>query len=316
MRNLLFILLLIAFGSCDDTSKKKEFKHSGGTFNFAISNAPSNLIPRYVTDIYSSTLLSQVYEGLVELDPKSLETKAGLAKDWMISADGKTITFELRDNVYFHKHPSIEGKNKFTPEDVIYSIELACKQNETETSLAYYSIYKGILKGADEFYNQEADHISGLTIRGNMLEMKLLERDVNFIDKLSQTAALIVSKKAIEAGLETEVIGTGPFLYLGSRNKNGREEIVLARNEFYYGTDQKGLHLPYLDSLIMKVERERTAQLEMFENGAIHLIEGLPPSKVSKILGEDQIEDFNGTPPKFILVRKPYWQHSTIISTY
>jgi ABC-type transport system substrate-binding protein len=305
MRNLLIILLLIAFSSCGDISKKKKFKYAGGTFNFAINNAPSTLIPRYVTDLYSSTLLNQVYEGLVELDPKSLETRAGLAKDWTISADGKTISFELRDNVYFHKHPSIEGKNKFTAEDVVYSIELACKQNKTEASSAYYSIFRGLLEGADEFYNKEADHISGLKFRGNTLEMKLLERDVNFVNKLTQTAALIVSKKAIEAGLENELIGTGPFTYSGTRIKNNREEIVLARNENYYGKDDNGLALPYLDTLIMKVEGQRTEQLEMFERGEIHLIEGLPPEKVSKMLGEGQIEDFNGTPPKFILVRKP-----------
>lgn len=305
MKNLLIVLLLISLTSCGDISKNKKFKYAGGTFNFAINNAPSTLIPRNVTDLYSSTLLNQIYEGLVELDPKTLETKAGLAKNWTISKDGKTIRFELRDNVFFHEHLSIPEKNKFTPEDVIYSIELACRPYKNEVSSAYHSIYKGLLKGADEFHNLEADHISGLSIRGNTLEMQLLERDANFVNKLTQTNALIVSKKAIEAGLAENLIGTGPFKHHENRNKNNQEEIVLVKNEAYYGKDKNGNSLPYLDTLVMKIERQRLEQLKMFENEDIHLIEGLPPSKVSEMLGEGKIGDFNSTPPKFILIRKP-----------
>ncbi|PWH84970.1 ABC transporter substrate-binding protein [Brumimicrobium oceani] len=305
MKNLLIVLLLIFFTSCSENVKQKEFKYAGGTFNFAISNAPTTFIPRNVSDLYSSTLLNQIYEGLVELDPKTLETTAGLAKNWSVSDDGKTIRFELRDNVFFHAHPSISEENKFTAEDVIYSIELACRPYKNDFSNAYYSIYKGLLKGADEFHNLEADHISGLTVRGNSLEMELLERDANFINKLTQTNALIVSKKAIEAGLAENLIGTGPFKFHENRKKNQREEIVLVKNEFYYGKDKNGNSLPYLDTLVMKIEHQRIKQLELFENEEIHLIEGLPPGKVSEMLGEGKIGDFNSTPPKFILVRKP-----------
>jgi ABC-type transport system substrate-binding protein len=305
MERILLILLLITIYSCSDISKNKKFKYAGGTFNYAINNEPTTLIPRNVVDIYSSNLLKQVYEGLVALDPKSLEIKPGLAKEWSVSADGQTIHFELRDSVYFHKHSAIKGVNKFTAEDVVYTIELACTPHKNETNSAYYSIFMNVLEGAKEFFNQETDHISGLNIRGNTLEMQLLERDVNFVHKLTQTAALIVSKKAIEAGLEGKLIGTGPFKFKERRKKNDIKEIVLVRNKKYYGKDSKGHRLPYLDTLILKIENKKIKQLEMFENGEIHLIEGLPPSKVSVMLGEGKIEDFNSKPPKYILTRKP-----------
>lgn len=305
MRNLTLILLLFISYSCSEISENKKFKHAGGTFNYVISNEPSTLHPRNVNDLYSSTLLNQIYEGLVELDPKNLETVPGLAKNWTTSLDGKTIRFELRDNVYFHEHPSIKGKNKLSPEDVLFSIELACTPQKEEVSSAYSSIYKGLLEGADEFYNEEADHISGLKIKGNFIEMRLTQRDADFVNKLTQSSALVVSKKAIEAGLEEELIGTGPFKYKEHRIKNGRKEIVLERNKAYYGIDENGFRLPYLDTLILKVENEKIKQFEMFEKGESHLIQGLPPSKSSMIFGEDNIDDFNGSPPKYILIRKP-----------
>ncbi|WP_107040130.1 ABC transporter substrate-binding protein [Brumimicrobium mesophilum] len=305
MRKLPFFLLLLTTYSCSDFSFNEKSKNAGGSFNYVINNEPSTLIPRYVNDLYSSTLLNQVYEGLVELDPKTLETKAGLAKDWTISPDGKTIQFQLRENVYFHKHTSIKGENKFTAEDVVYSIELACSPEANEASGAYHSIFKGLLEGADAFFRKEADHISGLKVRGNTIQIQLLQRDADFINKLTQTSALIVSKKAVIAGLEEELIGTGPFRFVENRIRQGRKEIVLERNKDYYGKDSEGKKLPYLDSLILKVENDKLQQLKMFENEEIHLIEGLPPSKISSMLGEDNIEDFNGTPPKFNLIRKP-----------
>lgn len=305
MRSFTLIFLLFISYSCSEISNKKKFKYAGGTFNYVISNEPSTLIPRNVNDLYSSTLLNQIYEGLVELDPKTLETKAGLAKDWSISSDGKIIRFELRENVFFHRHASIKGKNQLTPEDVVFSIELACTPHENEASSAYYSIYKGLLEGTDEFYNKEADHISGLRIKGNFVEMHLTQRDADFVNKLTQTSALIVSRKAIRAGLEENLIGTGPFIFKENRARNGRKEIVLERNKDYYKKDDHGFRLPYIDTLILKVESEKLKQLEMFENGESHLIEGLPPSKISLMLGEENIDDFNSSPPKYILIRKP-----------
>ena len=43
----------------------------------------------------------------------------------------------------------------------------------------------------------------------------------------------------------------------------------------------------------------------MFEEEKTLLIDGLPPSRISMMLGEGKIKEFNSTPPKLILVRKP-----------
>jgi ABC-type transport system substrate-binding protein len=42
----------------------------------------------------------------------------------------------------------------------------------------------------------------------------------------------------------------------------------------------------------------------MFEEGRIQLIEGLPPSRITNML-EGRMDDFNSTPPRLILKRKP-----------
>ncbi|WP_417266474.1 ABC transporter substrate-binding protein [Brumimicrobium sp.] len=300
-----FLFLLLTFISCSGSGDKKKFEHAGGTFKFAISNEPQTLLPRNVSDVYSGYLLNQVYQGLVTFNPTTLEVEPCLAKSWDISEDGKTIQFELRDDVYFHQHKDFKELIKLTPEDVVYSIELACTPNKNKESVAYSTIYKGLIKGADQFYNQEADHIEGIKVKGNAIIFELVERDINFINKMAQVLAVVVSKKIVEAGLETDLIGTGPFQFMGYREIDGLTNIILTRNENYYEQDEAGNQLPYLDSLIIKVESRSLRQLEMFENEEIMLIDGLPPSRISTMLGEGKIEDFNSTPPKLLLIRKP-----------
>lgn len=301
---LLLLFIVILLSSCSDNSKK-QFEHAGGTFSFALANEPTTLEARKVTDLYSSAVINQVLEGLVSLNPKTLEVEPCLAEKWTVSDDGKMITFELRDDVYFHEHKEIGENRKFKPSDVIYSIELACtKKMGEDPSSAYTGIYRGILKGADAFYNGEAESISGLRAEGNKIIMELVNRDVNFINKLTQTTASIVAKEIVEAGLETDLIGTGPFVFDKYTEKDQRVNIILRKNNRYYGTDEKGNALPYLDSLVYIIEGRSLRQLEMFENNEIQLIEGLPPSRITSML-QGRIDDFNSTPPKLVLRRKP-----------
>lgn len=306
MRNyILLAILLFGLLSACSVDEKQQFEHAGGTFTLALTNEPTTLEARKVTDIYSSAVINQVLEGLVSLNPKTLEVEPCLAKSWTISEDGKTITFELRDDVYFHDHEKLGDNRKFGAEDVIYSFELACtnKMGE-EPSSAYTGIFKSALLGAEAFFNGETDHIEGLKAEGNKIIMELKNRDVNFINKLTQTTASIVSKELVEEGLETDLVGTGPFLFDKYTEKDDRINIILRKNPKYYGVDQEGNQLPYIDSLIFVIESRSLVQLEMFENNEIQLIEGLPPSRITSML-QGRIDDFNSTPPKLVLRRKP-----------
>jgi len=301
----LLLFTIVTISSCSDLGENKQFEFAGGTFNFALGNEPTTFLARNVGELYSATFLSQIYEGLVSFDPVSLEIAPSLAKSWTISKDGKTIQFMLRDDVYFHEHPNFKERLKFTSEDVISSIEMACTPIDSKESYAYTAIYKGTLKGADDYYQGKTDKIEGLKASGKTVTFELYERDINFLNKLAQTTASIISKKIIEADLEIDLIGTGPFKFKGYREIDGKTEIVLVKNEFYHDKDAQGNQLPYLDSLILKIESRNLRQLEMFENEEILLIDGLPPSRISMMLGEGKIDEFNSTPPKLMLIRKP-----------
>jgi ABC-type transport system substrate-binding protein len=307
MKNYLLLLIIVLglFTSCSE-SGGKQFEHAGGTFRLAITHEPATLEARKITDVYSSTVLNQVLEGLVSLNPKSLEIQPSLAKEWKVSDDGRKVTFLLRDDAYFHAHKEIGETRKFTADDVRYSIELACtKQVGEDPSSAYSGIYKNVLVGAKEFFEGETEEIEGIKIKNDFeVTLELVERDVNFVDKLAQTVAFIVSKELVEAELESDLIGTGPFVFDKYIENDGNVNIILKKNKNYYGKDAAGNQLPYLDSIVFIVESRSLRQLEMFENGRTMLIDGLPPSRITGML-EGRIEDFNSSPPKLFLKRKP-----------
>ncbi|MFN5148109.1 MAG: ABC transporter substrate-binding protein [Flavobacteriia bacterium] len=301
---ILLAFLFLTY-SCSKESKK-QFQHAGGTISMAIDNEPSTFIPRDVADFYTATVLTQVMEGLVSLDPKDLKIRPQLASDWNISDDGLTYEFVIRDDVYFHPHKVFATKEdrKLSPKDVIHTIELACTKNEKgEAPHAFSFLYKDNLVGAREFFEGASKSISGLSILGSKVIMKFANKDDNFLYKLSNICASITSKKTHSADAEKDMIGTGPFYY--SEYKQGSpSKMMLLKNNDYYLKDKDGNALPYLDSLTFIFQNRKLDQLEMFEEHKTDLILGLPTSRITKML-EGRIKDFNGNPPLLLMYQNP-----------
>jgi ABC-type transport system substrate-binding protein len=304
-RILLFSLLLVIVSSCTEP-EKKQFKHAGGKITMALDNEPTTYIPRKVMDYYSAAVLSQITEGLVGMDSKTTKIVPRLAKSWTESEDGKVYTFTLRKNVKFHPHKAFKSEEDriLTAQDVLKSFELGCSADEQGRECATYSmVCKSIVIGADNYFQKKSGKISGITAKGNKITFKLTRSDHNFLYKLANVNSAIVSKRVVESGNESDVIGTGPFLY-SEYNSGDQASLILIKNPDYYLNDTKGNALPYLDSLEFVFQSRKMEQLEMFESGKIDLILGLPTSRITRML-EGRIEDFNSKPPKLILANNP-----------
>ncbi len=78
--------------------------------------------PRFINPIYGETndtdrtLIDLIYSGLMTYD-KDGQIVNDLVKNYQISEDGKTYTFELKDNLYWHDGIAL------TSDDVIYTIK-------------------------------------------------------------------------------------------------------------------------------------------------------------------------------------------------
>ena len=301
----ILLFLSIFLYSCGGAGKK-QFEHAGGSLQLAIDVEPSTHIAREVNDYYSAALLTQVMEGLVSMDPKTLKINPQLASEWKISPDGLTYTFLLREDVMFHPNPVFKSEDEriLTVKDVVKSVEKACSKNEKgEATHAFAFVYKDLLKGANAFYDGKSKSIEGLQVKGSDIVFELVKRDDNFLAKMTNVCASISSAKVIEESKEAELIGTGPFLFTGYVSGDVRKTILL-KNPDYYLEDEEGNALPYLDSLVFVFQGRKLEQLDMFENKQLDLITGLPPSRITKML-EGRIKDFNSSPPLFVMHNNP-----------
>ena len=302
MKFLPYLFFLILINSSCSKPKVKQFEHSGGSITLALDNEPSTYVTREVADVYSSTVLNQIIEGLVGIDPKTTKIIPKLASEWVKSDDGKTYTFTLREGVMFHPHEVFKSDEDriMTPADVLKTFELGCTVNDKGLAPnAYPMACKSLIKGADEFFEQKAKSISGIKVDGNKITFELIYEDHNFLYKIASVNLAIISKKIYESDAESDVIGTGPFLY--DTYKTGDESsLILIKNQDYYLKDGKGNALPYLDSLILIFQSRKLEQLDIFEEGRSDIIFSLPTSRITRML-EGRMEDFNSKPPKLIM---------------
>ncbi|MGH2389391.1 MAG: ABC transporter substrate-binding protein [Chloroflexota bacterium] len=81
-----------------------------GSLTLAIGFEPSSLDPAYDYEIGATSILANVYEGLVrDVGAKTVKVVPDLATSWKTSADGKTWTFKLRPNVKFHDGSNVDA---------------------------------------------------------------------------------------------------------------------------------------------------------------------------------------------------------------
>ena len=124
----------------------------------------------------------------------------------------------------------------FTPEDVKFNIEMALKCGIING--IYVSAFSCI-EGAEEYMNGEADEISGITIDGNVVTIRMARPYGAFLNVLAQW--MMLPKHLLEDDDPLTLhnsdfwqwpIGTGPYKVAEVAWGN---YAILERNEMYYG---------------------------------------------------------------------------------
>ena len=149
------------------------------------------------------------YDSLVEWD-KNLNLKPALATSWKISADQKSITFNLRKGVKFHNGKELDAG------DVKYSIEkmLAPPLPGSITTVSQVPGFDG------------ADVVSKYVVR-----LRLKTRDARVFGFLAwgRYSPIVPAGLYDQINVARNAIGTGPYRMVGF-NPNDRVEYVANRS--------------------------------------------------------------------------------------
>lgn len=84
-----------------------------------------SLDPHEAYEFSGLDVVNNTYDGLVEINPATLQTEPGLAESWEVAADGLTYTFKMKAGITF------SSGNPVTAEAAAYSLQRAVKVNKT-----------------------------------------------------------------------------------------------------------------------------------------------------------------------------------------
>jgi peptide/nickel transport system substrate-binding protein len=107
-----------------------------------------------------------------------------------------------------------------------------------------------------------------------------------FLNIIAMPGCWIYPKEAVaKYGLDLRIhpVGTGPF-YLETVKEG--EVLIMKKNQDYYGVDNEGNKLPYLDGLKYTFIREKKAEILEFKSGNLDMVYRLPVEIFHEIMGD------------------------------
>jgi oligopeptide transport system substrate-binding protein len=189
---------------------------------------PPSLDPGLATDTTSANILLNIMDPLVKLEGKNLEPKPSLAQSWKISADGKTVTLNLRqDGKWTNGDP-------VTAQDFVYS----WKRTLDPKLAADYAYQLYGIQGATEYNECKGaaqcaelrDKVGVRAVDDRTLEVKLTSPQPWFIQLLSHQSFFAVHRPTVEKFGDNwtearNIVTNGPFK-LARWEHNSRIDLV------------------------------------------------------------------------------------------
>jgi ABC-type transport system substrate-binding protein len=214
----------------------------------------------------------QLFNTLVQVDD-SMHIVPSLAKRWMIAEDRLSLTFYLRDDVFFHDDDAFpQGKGrKLTAKDVAYSLNrIIAKQTASTGSW----IFNGKVDTQHPF----------VAIDDTTFRLNLLRPFHPILGILSMQYCSIVAKEAVEkygSDFRRHPVGTGPFQFVAWEEG---QALIFKRNPHYFEKDSAGNNLPYLDGIKISFYDSKATEFLLFRQKQISFLNDIDASFKDEIL--------------------------------
>ncbi len=219
------------------------------TFRIAIGVDPDSLDPAQGTTTTVDNVLDYMVQPLVTIDETG-KLVPDLATSWSTSADGKTLTFVLRQGVTF------QDGTPFDASAVKWNLERLLDPKVRVPRRGQLTVIDSV------------DVVDAHTVRLN-----LKEPSPALVGALSQTTVGMLSPASVDKDGNSYLnivhpVGTGAYTYT-SRQKGSN--VVVTRYAGYWGEK------PYYDKVVFQVVPEATTRESLLLAGQVDLII-LPPT--------------------------------------
>ena len=252
---------------------------------FAATPADTLVIAEAIDDIVSLDpgeayefsgldVVNNTYDGLVEINPVTLELEPGLAESWSVAEDGMTYTFKMKTGITF------SSGNPVTADAAAWSLQRAVKINKTPAFILNQ-------------FGWTADNVDTMiTASGDTLTMKVDKAyaPTFLYNCLTAGVASVVDAEVVKthdvAGdmgnvwLGQNSAGTGAYVLKSFKPNEG---YVMDMRPGYWRGDAKMAHI-----FMMHVPEAATERLQL-EKGDIDVARTLTPVDIDGMKGNADV---------------------------
>ncbi len=244
------------------TSTSSSAAKQGGSLTIGLNLEPDNLDPAVTPFAVSHTVMMNIYDTLVWRGDDG-KFYPGLAQKWDATADGKTYTFQLRNDVKFHDGTDFNADAvKFTLDHIV--------------DPASHSGFAANLLGP-------YDHTE--VVDAQNAKVVFTDSFAPFLDGASQAFLGVVSPTAVQKDPKAflrQPIGSG---FMKFEEWVEKDHITLARNDDYKWGPSFFDHTgpAYLDKVIFRFYTDNPTRLAALQSGDAQDIESVPYNSLQKI---------------------------------
>jgi ABC-type transport system substrate-binding protein len=281
--------------------------HRTKTLRYAFRVAETGFDPAQVNDLYSSTIIANLFDAPLTYDylarPAKIVPNTALALP-AVSDDFRTLTLRIRPGIHFQEHPAFKGRpRELVAQDYVYSIKRFYDPRlksprtyllENAQILGMNEVRAAALKGAAFDYDRDVAGVRALD--RYTLQLRFGEPNPRFHLYLADNSFLgAVAREVAEAYDEKQLmghpVGTGPFRLADWRRSS---RIVLERNAGFrdqtydetppagdatsaaIATRLRGRKLPMIDRVEVFIVEENQPRWLAFLNAEHDLVDELP----------------------------------------
>ncbi len=261
----------------------------GGSIVVGAVSDPKTLQPVISTDTASSGVWGEIYVGLTRTNRESGETEPFLAEKYDVSADGKTVTYTLRDGLIW------SDGTPFTGDDYKYTVEAVMRSPKTVRKSQV-----DLITGAKDYGAGKTDSISGIQVSGKTITIKLDRTFCPAIAALGGAGAggILPSAKFktvwdnkttdVSKNIDDNPLNMAPPASMGPfafKELKPGVQTTLTRNEKYF------LGAPNVDEYIVKIYADATAVKNALATGEV-TYGGVEAKDFDELTKNDQLTSY------------------------
>lgn len=238
----------------------------GGRFVLGETSGPKTFNGLMASETSSTDITYELFKGLTSFDKTTQKDTPLLASFWELGTDGLTWTFHLRKGLAFSDgHP-------LTADDVLFSFAVA--QDPT----LHPSVQDLLTMDGKPWAVSSPDPLTVVVkTPGPNAMVPSLIGDVRILPKHILEPAYKAGTFASAYNVSTppaQLVTSGPWVV---KQYVPNEKTVLARNPYWFGVDQQGQRLPYLNELVFLVVPDQDAADLKFRAGELDGLENVKP---------------------------------------